>query len=293
MIAIKNEKFFDLSSDVYFKQFFLNKHCLALFLSVLWDKKVNENDISYDNTESVYPSNKKIFYDVLASVKFEDSIKTIKINLEMQNENYYNLKTRMDYYSSRKYSELVSPNEDYDNAYLESIWFLGFNNIKTYVKDDSKWMTKYYLQNEEGCIINPDHVVRLIFLKNKENCPIMELREFLEWFDNLDVNNLPNPQGILAMEASKMLKKMNSDEALRNEAFSRELFFKDQYNKLKSAKQEGMEEGLAKGKAEGKAEGMEESKKEIVKNLHSLGQTNEFITKATNLTLEEVEKILK
>ena len=154
-------------------------------------------------------------------------------------------------------------------------------------------MTKYYLQNEEGCIINPDHVVRLIFLKNKENCPIMELREFLEWFDNLDVNNLPKPQGILAMEASKMLKKMNSDEALRNEAFSRELFFKDQYNKLKSAKQEGMEEGLAKGKAEGKAEGMEESKKEIVKNLHSLGQTNEFIAKATNLTLEEVEKILK
>ncbi len=105
----------------------------------------------------------------------------------------------------------------------------------------------------------------------------MKLREFLEWFDNLDVNNLPKPQGILAMEASKMLKKMNSDEALRNEAFSRELFFKDQYNKLKSAKQEGMEE----------------SKKEIVKNLHSLGQTNEFIAKATNLTLEEVEKILK
>ena len=113
----------------------------------------------------------------------------------------------------------------------------------------------------------------------------MELREFLECFDNLDVNNLPKPQGILAMEASKMLKKMNSDEALRNEAFSRELFFKDQYNKLKSAKQEGMEAGLAKG--------MEESKKEIVKNLHSLGQTNEFIAKATNLTLEEVEKILK
>jgi hypothetical protein len=38
---------------------------------------------------------------------------------------------------------------------------------------------------------------------------------------------------------------------------------------------------------------MEESKKEIVKNLHSLGQTNEFIAKATNLTLEEIKKILK
>ena len=125
----------------------------------------------------------------------------------------------------------------------------------------------------------------------------MELREFLEWFNNLDVNNLPNPQGILAMEASKMLKKMNSDEALRNEAFSRELFFKDQYNKLKSAKQEGMEEGLAKGKAEGMKEGLvkgiEERNIEIVKKLFESGQTKEFISSITGLSLDELNNILK
>ena len=86
-----------------------------------------------------------------------------------------------------------------------------------------------------------------------------------------------------------MLIDMNKDRALRAEAFSREIFALDQNSQLYEAEQKGIE----KGKAEGKAEGIEENKKEIAKTLYSLGQNKEFIAKATGLSLDELNDILK
>ena len=82
-----------------------------------------------------------------------------------------------------------------------------------------------------------------------------------------------------------MLLNMNKDRALRAEAFSREIFSLDQNSQLYAAEQKGIEKG--------KAEGIEENKKEIAKTLYSLGQTKEFIAKATGLSLDELNDILK
>ena len=94
-----------------------------------------------------------------------------------------------------------------------------------------------------------------------------------------------------------MLLKMNNDKALRAESFSHEMFLRDQKAQFKSAREEGLEEGLVKGKAEGKAEGIQEGqineKLAIAKTLYSLGQTKEFIAKATGLSLDELNNILK
>ena len=90
-----------------------------------------------------------------------------------------------------------------------------------------------------------------------------------------------------------MLLNMNKDRALRAEAFSREIFALDQNSQLYEAEQKGIEKGKAEGIAQGKAEGIEENKKEIAKTLYSLGQTKEFIAKATGLSLDELNDILK
>ena len=90
-----------------------------------------------------------------------------------------------------------------------------------------------------------------------------------------------------------MLLKMNNDKSLRAESFSHEMFLRDQKAQFKSAREEGLEEGLAKGKAEGKAEGIEENKKEIAKKLFASGQTKEFISSITGLSLDELDSILK
>ena len=62
-----DNRFFNLRSDVYFKYFFSVKKILAIFLSNLWNQDINEDDITYDNTESTSLEGKKIIYDVAAS----------------------------------------------------------------------------------------------------------------------------------------------------------------------------------------------------------------------------------
>ncbi len=49
----------------------------------------------------------------------------------------------------------------------------------------------------------------------------------------------------------------------------------------------------AKGKAEGLAEGEEKSKLEIAKNLIDAGMDNDFIVKATGLSVEKIKTLRK
>ena len=125
------------------------------------------------------------------------------------------------------------------------------------------------------------------------------------FFDIDNKNNLPVVDTKEMKEALNMLLNMNKDRALRAEAFSREIFALDQNSQLYEAEQKGIEKGKAEGKAEGiaqgkaegiaqgKAEGIEENKKEIAKKLFESGQTKEFISAITGLSLDEVDNILK
>ena len=125
------------------------------------------------------------------------------------------------------------------------------------------------------------------------------------FFDIDNKNNLPVVDTKEMKEALNMLIDMNKDRALRAEAFSREIFSLDQNSQLYEAEQKGKAEGIAQGKAEGiaqgkaegiaqgKAEGIEENKKEIAKKLFESGQTKEFISAITGLSLDELDNILK
>ena len=283
--------FYDLRYDVYFKNFFLNNKMLAGFLSLLWNTKVNPEDITYDNTESVLPLGKKIIYDVVANVTLHEK-KEININLEMQNLYHKYLNERMVFYAMHKYSDKLKRANEFGNICIESIWFLGFNDSKFHDNNTEKWLSEYKLTNEDGNVLTDKFRIDQIFLKNKDKCPIIELQEFFKLCTSLDKHNLPE-FSTDREEAKEMLLKMNNDKVLRAESFSHEMFLRDQKAQFKSAREEGLEEGLVKGKAEGKAEGIQENKKEIAKTLYSLGQTKEFIAKATGLSLDELNNILK
>ena len=101
------------------------------------------------------------------------------------------------------------------------------------------------------------------------------------FFDIDNKNNLPVVESQEMKEALNMLIDMNKDRALRAEAFSREIFALDQNSQLYEAEQKGIEKGI------------EENKKEIAKKLFESGQTKEFISAITGLSLEELNNILK
>ena len=107
----------------------------------------------------------------------------------------------------------------------------------------------------------------------------------LEFFDIDNKNNLPVVESQEMKEALNMLIDMNKDRALRAEAFSREIFSLDQNSQLYEAEQ--------KGKAEGIQEGQLNEKIAIAKKLFESGQTKEFISAITELSLDELDNILK
>jgi len=57
------------------------------------------------------------------------------------------------------------------------------------------------------------------------------------------------------------------------------------------AKEEGLQEGIEKGKLEGKIEGEKQKAIEIAKNLMKLNLSLSDISKATGLSIDEIEKI--
>ena len=279
--------FYDLRYDVYFKNFFLNNKMLAGFLSLLWNTKVNPEDITYDNTESVLPLGKKIIYDVVANVTLHKK-EEINVNLEMQNLYHKYLNERMAFYAMRKYSDKLKRANEFGNICIESIWFLGFNDSKFHDNNTEKWLSEYKLTNEDGNVLTDKFRIDQIFLKNKDKCPIIELQEFFKLCTSLDKHNLPE-FSTDREEAKEMLLKMNNDKALRAESFSHEMFLRDQKAQFKTAREEGLEEGLVKGKAEG----IEERNIAIAKKLFESGQTKEFISSITGLSLDELNNILK
>ena len=130
------------------------------------------------------------------------------------------LGAKMDHYSLVKYWKAIEKIGIISLANVESIWFLGFDDIKNYVNDPNCWHDEVYLSTDEGKILNKHRCVKIIYLKNKDKCPITEVRKLLELFDIENKDNLPIVDSEGLSEALNILTDMNNDEVLRAEAFS-------------------------------------------------------------------------
>ena len=66
---------------------------------------------------------------------------------------------------------------------------------------------------------------------------------------------------------------------------------RDIYATRKFDEKRGMEKGMAKGRAEGRAEGMAKEKLATARRLLSMGLSDEQVATATELPLEEIQKL--
>ena len=92
------------------------------------------------------------------------------------------------------------------------------------------------------------------------------------------------------MSKSRNVDFNEDDYALYTELTNEELI-RNTYAYRAEAK--GKAEGKAEGRAEGLAEGEEKSKLEIAKNLMDAGMDNDFIVKATGLSVEKIKTLRK
>ena len=67
--------------------------------------------------------------------------------------------------------------------------------------------------------------------------------------------------------------------------------YRDVKNSIDTALEKGREEGMAKGLEKGREEGMEKEKISTARRLLSMGLSEEKVSTATELSLEEIRKL--
>ena len=67
--------------------------------------------------------------------------------------------------------------------------------------------------------------------------------------------------------------------------------YRDVKNSIDTALEKGREEGMAEGMEKGMAKGMEKEKQSTARRLLSMGLSEEQVSTATELPLEEIQKL--
>ena len=80
---------------------------------------------------------------------------------------------------------------------------------------------------------------------------------------------------------------------MRNEYEDSLKAYRDVKNSIDTALEKGREEGMAKGLEKGREEGMEKEKISTARRLLSMGLSEEQVSTATELPLEEIQKLRK
>ena len=92
-------------------------------------------------------------------------------------------------------------------------------------------------------------------------------------------------------EAHKRYNNFIRSRLMMSEYEKKELYQYDKQITLKEERQEGIKEGIKKGIKKGKLEGIKNEKYSIAKTLKQMNMDDASISKATGLTIEEIQNI--
>ena len=269
-------EFYTCKNDRAFKEVFLNpnnsdllKALLEFILKIKIDKtellsgNVNIKDKRVDAL--VYTGNKKI-----------------EIEINSQYEKYLNPRNTAYICNTYQSHTLVGKeyNQQTDIVQVNLTWGLGKNNDEMKIYKIMNEKGELYVKNFIIYEINMDYYDKIWYSKNKEE---IKKNQYMIMLD-LDKKELEN------MQKDKIVDKyitkvtiVNDDPEFQKYMSEEEDKKKIQNSLLSEARENGINDGISKG----------ENKKsiEIAKNLLSMNMPPEDISKATGLSVEEIENI--
>ncbi len=206
----------------------------------------------------------------------------------MQNENYGNIDKRLQYYMSVIYARELSKGKDYVD--LNKVIVIGILNFD-YFKDIEKYHTVWRMTEEdEKEKVLDDFELHFIELPKFMRSKIDMDDKLSQWLvflnhERKELVEMAIKKNLTVEEAMAIYDELEADEALQYKIYLRRKFILDNNNLWRTRIEEGRQEG--------KQEGLKEERKKIIKSMKKSGMPNEEIARVTELTLEEVEKILK
>ena len=267
-------------NDFFIRYFFGLKGDEDLLLSFINAIMIDSNFATFKYVEIMNPfnlsekaNNKESIVDLKAIT--EDGIIVI---IEIQTYSTKNFFERTLYYWSKNYSNVLKKGEDYPK--LKPVISINLIDDILFDKNDKRMHTCYLLKEKNTNEILTDHI-QLHYVeipKFDENANIS--KELKNWILFLKSNKEEDMSQLLKEDTifEKAMKKYNyftDNEDLLNEYDKREAYLVYQHSLMRDFKEEGREE----------------EKYSIAKTLKQMNMDNASISKATGLTIEEVEKL--
>ena len=209
------------------------------------------------------------------------------INIEVNTDDIM-LKRNIVYLGKLLATTLKRGAKSYDE--ITKVIRIDFNHFKT---DKKRLLTTSMIRDEDGLVDVDNFVIYNISMELAKdkcyNCVNEKEMKLLAWCNLLESRSLETFQ----REALKIMNKKETNllkdriEELSNDKETIELYTELTNEELIRNTYVG------RAKAEGLAEGEEKSKLEIAKNLIDAGMDNDFIVKATGLSVEKIKTLRK
>ena len=279
------EAFYTCRNDRAFKEVFLNPNNSDLLKALLeFILKIKIDKLEIKKTELL--SGNVNIKDKRVDAIVHTGNKKIEIEINSQNKDY--LHTRSTAYICNIYQSNASVgdtyNEDTDIIQVNLTWGLGRNNDEMKIYKIMNEKGELYVKNFIIYEINMDYYDKIWYSKNEEEIKKNQYMIMLD-LDKKELKSMPK---------DKIVDKYITNVTIVNDDPEFQKYMSEEEDKKKiqnSLLSEAKESGYISGISDGISEGENKKSIEIAKNLLSMNMPLEDISKATGLSIEEINKI--
>ena len=274
-------EFYTCKNDRAFKEVFLNPNNSDLLKALLeFILKIKIDKLEIKKTELL--SGNVNIKDKRVDAIVHTGNKKIEIEINSQNKDY--LHTRSTAYICNIYQSNASVgdtyNEDTDIIQVNLTWGLGRNNDEMKIYKIMNEKGELYVKNFIIYEINMDYYDKIWYSKNEDEIKKNQYMIMLD-LDKKELENMPKDDivdkyitNVTIVNDNPEFQKYMSEEEDKK---------KIQNSLLSEARENGINDGISKG--------VSQEKVNIAKNLLSMNMPLEGISKATGLSVEEINKL--
>ena len=288
-------RFIDPRVDWAFKRIFGSedtKECLITFLNGLFEDELVIKDVTFAKTEKLglRPDDRGVVFDVYC---ITNEGKHVIVEMQKKEQEYF--ADRALYYTARAIVQQgIRGIWDYHLAPVYTVCFMDFVSQSPILKEFRTDLVLTDLQTRQQV----SDRMRIVYLQ----LPLFDKHTEAECMDIFDcwiyiVKNMNMFEQMPFSEKYPVFRKLAEIGDLRKlsreelELYDEDIKnMRDIYATRKFDEKKGMEIGMAKGMAKGRAEGMEKEKLATARRLLSMGLSDEQVSTATELPLEEIQK---
>ena len=289
-------RFIDPRVDWAFKRIFGSedtKECLITFLNGLFEDELVIKDVTFAKTEKLglRPDDRGVVFDVYC---ITNEGKHVIVEMQKKEQEYF--ADRALYYTARAIVQQgIRGIWDYHLAPVYTVCFMDFVSQSPILKEFRTDLVLTDLQTRQQV----SDRMRIVYLQ----LPLFDKHTEAECMDIFDcwiyiVKNMNMFEQMPFSEKYPVFRKLAEIGDLRKlsreelELYDEDIKnMRDIYATRKFDEKKGMEIGMAKGMEKGMAKGMEKEKLATARRLLSMGLSDEQVSTATELPLEEIQKM--